>query len=243
MTLLLVILIYYYLKSITINLYFYWDGIKLNNVGNSGLPIIFLMIGSVVIGATVFDITMSEVPEDSMDETSLAQYTQHIVNETINDLIINFKTPSILGKYYDQGDGQQIEKIAILIKPMMVKSIDLNDLIIELSNNNDVRFLHFSGDSAYLDIYDLFDHPLWDRIQEDTYGIIVIYDKDNSLVNTGILTEENDIVYLGIKLHDGFKLSKGDKISLTFIHPIGNIKIIDLVAPMPIKSVVNFELL
>lgn len=213
----------------------------MNTRGSSTIPVSFLLISSVLIGASVYNFTSTEINEENPDENNLIHYANQIINETVDEITTYLQTVSTMGKFNGSPPNQKINQIVILVKPMLSKNIDISELIIELFNGNHVKYLNYSGDTLFIESYGIFEHPLWNSLSENNFGLIVVYDEDTSIANYGIFNEKTDMVFLTIKLPEIMEMSKGDKLTITLIHAIGIKRSIDLKAPLPIKSIINFD--
>ena len=214
----------------------------MDNVGSTSIALILLLVGSAVFGATVVSVTSDGVNNEPT-ENDLTQSLLKITDETSDKITTYIQTTQVLGKYYGEPHNQKIEKIVIMIKSMISKNISLADLSIELNNGNSVIMLYYSGDAEFIGSNDVFEHPIWNNIDESSFGFIVTHDKDGSLVNYDKINDNTDMAYLIIKLPEYMMMSKGDTMTVTINPSNGITRIIDLEAPLPMKSIVSLNLL
>jgi len=213
----------------------------MDNAGSTGITITMLLISSVFIGATFFNV-ISNVAEDNISENDLAELAQQLTFDTVDEITTYLETPYSLGKYYGPANNQKIEKVVIMVESWISKDINMSELTLELYNENSVRILSYSGYAESVGSNNVFEHPIWNSITDDTFGIIVSHDKDNSLVVYDILNDRTDKAFLSIKLPENMAMSKGDIMTVILSPSNGITRTLELEAPLPIKSVVNFGL-
>ena len=213
----------------------------MDNAGSAGITITMLLISSVFMGATIFNVTSNET-EDNLSENDLAELAQQVADETVDKITSYLETPYTLGKFYGPAHHQKIEKIVIMVESWISKDINMSELTIELYNGNSVRILSYSGYAEPVGSNDVFEHPIWNSITDNTFGIIVSHDKDNSLVDYDIINDRTDKAFLAIKLPESMAMSKGDIMTVTLSPSNGVTRTLELEAPLPMKSVVNFGL-
>jgi len=213
----------------------------MDNAGTTGITITMLLISSVVMGATIFNVTSNET-EGNISENDLAELAQQLTDDTVDEITTYLKTPYILGKYYGSANHQKIEKIVINVESWISKDINMSELTIELYNENSVRILSYSGYAEAVESNDVFEHPIWNSITDYNFGIIVSHDKDNSLVDYDIINDRTDMAFLSIKLPENMAMSKGDIMTVILSPSNGITRTLELEAPLPMKSVVNFGL-
>lgn len=212
----------------------------MDDVGSTGIAVVLLLLSSAAFGATIVSVTSNGVNNNPSDE-DLSQLAVKITDETIDKITTYIQTTQMLGKYYGEPHHQKIEKIAIMIKSMISKNVSLSELTIELNNGNAVIMLSYSGDAEFIGANDVFEHPIWNSIDENNFGFVVTHDKDSSLVDYNTINDNTDMAYLIIKLPEYMAMSKGDTMTITLSPSNGITRTIDLEAPLPMTSVVNFE--
>ena len=144
-----------------------------------------------------------------------------------------------MGKYYTINGTQKIQKIALLIKPLVTTKIDFSEFSIKISNNEDVQILKYNGSIDQIGRNFLFENSVWENICYGYFGVLVVTDKDQSMINYEVLND--DSVYLLIKLSEKFTLQKGDSLTVTLLPSSGLQKTLTLTAPLPMKSIVIFD--
>ena len=214
--------------------------IKTDDGGSVGVTMILVLVASVLIGATAASVIMGEA-DGTSPEDDLAEFAEQILDETIDEITTYIQIPERYGKYYGEPRQQKIEKIALEIKSLVSKTIDLSNLTIKLYNGDMILTLFYSGNSEFIGPNSLFEHPLWNTLTEHDFGFIVTHDNDNSIVEYDAITENTDRAYLVIHLPDSMTMQKGETLTVKIVPTAGIIRSIELKAPLPIKSVVIFE--
>ena len=214
--------------------------IRTDNGGSVGITTMIILIATILVGviaaSTMIAETTGTSPED--DLTELADQT---VDDAIEEVTTYIDIPERYGKFYGQPGQKQIEKIALGIRSLISKTIDLSNLTVQLNDGEMIKTLFYSGYSEKTGSNSVFEHPIWDNISTEDFGFIVTRDIDYSIVDYDAITESSDRAYLIIKLPDDMKMSKGETIIVNLIPPNGIIRTIELKAPMPMKSVIIFD--
>ena len=212
----------------------------MDDTGSVGITAVIILIASVLLGATAASVILSET-DGSTPEDDLAELADQVLDETIDEITTYIQIQDRYGKFYGENGQQKIEKIALEIKSLVSKNIDMSDLIIKLNNGEVIRTLYYSYSVESIGSNSVFEHPIWDNIDENSFGLIVIHDNDNSLVNYSAITENSDRAYLIIRLPDDMAMSKGETLSVKLVPAVGITRSIELKAPLPIKPVIVFE--
>ena len=207
----------------------------MNSWGSTGITAAILLISFLLIGVTVASVITGETGVDVTTEEDLEQMLDDVLDEITTYIQIKDK----IGKYYDTNDQLRIEKIAIMIKPLIKQDINMSELTIKLCNGNNVKILEYSGNAEYIESNPLFEHPMWGDITSNDYSFVVTLDKDRSLVDYDVLN--GDMAYIIIKLSEDFTMVKGDSITVTLFPSSGLARTTILEAPLPMSRVVSFE--
>jgi len=212
----------------------------MDDTGSVGITAVIILIASVLLGATAASVILSET-DGSTPEDDLAELAEQVLDETIDEITTYIQIQDRYGKFYGENGQQKIEKIALEIKSLVSKNIDMSDLTIKLNNGEMIRTLYYSYSVEAIGSNSVFEHPIWTNINENYFGLIVIHDNDNSLVNHSAITENSDRAYLIIRLPDDMAMSKGETLSVKLVPAVGITRSIELKAPLPIKPVIVFE--
>jgi len=202
----------------------------------TGLVAMILLISILLIGITTATV-LSDSNSGFTEEANLNQITNEVVDEISTYIQIRDQK----GKYYDIDGVKKIQKIAILISPLVTQDISVSKLTIQLDNGDSVHMLTYSSYSQSLDQNSIFEHKIWDSLTGKNFGLISLHDADNSLVNFDVINDYSDNAYLVFRLPLDMMLAKHDKITVTLFPSTGLKKVIELEAPLPIKSVITFE--
>jgi archaellin len=208
----------------------------MNNEGNLGLLPAILLISLMLIGATAASVILK-----GSDETSSEQDLNKIVDDITKEICSYIQIKDTIGKY-DQINGQQkIQKIGILIKPLISINIDVSTLTIKITNGEQLRMLPYSGQAAFISSQSFFGHPLWDDMTSDSFSFLVVLDTDRSLVEDHTLDDCTDMAYIAIKLSEDFTMKKGDSLTITLFPSTGLTRTITVTAPLPTQKVFTFD--
>lgn len=193
------------------------------------LLISFLLV-SVIAASVITTGSENTISDEEMEE---------ILNDVLDEITTYIQIKDKVGKYYTTNGTTKIEKIAILIKPLISTNIDITQLNIKLCDGNTIKILSYNEKAAFIESKPLFEHPIWDEIDKDNFGFITLLDKDRSLIDHNILNE--DMAYIIIKIPDDFSLTKKETITITLFPESGIQITMDLKTPPPITPVVSFE--
>lgn len=202
----------------------------------TGITALMLLISLMLIGITVASIITGENTE-ATTEDNFDQMTKEVIDEISTYIQIKDQK----GKYCNANGEQKIEKIALLISPLITQEIDLSQLTIQLNDGESVIFLVYTGNVKNLESNSIFDHPIWDDINGSNFGFIPIIDLDGSLVNYNIINDCSDNVYVVFKLPRDMIITKNEKLIVTLFPSTGITRTTVLEAPLPIKQIVTFE--
>jgi archaellin len=164
-----------------------------------------------------------------------------MLNEALDEISTYLNIKDIKGKFRLYQGEQYIQQIAILIRPMFSQIIDLSDLTLQLSNGEDLQILYLYQEIYLINGYSLFNHPLWENIDETTFGFIVIRDKDYSMLDFQVLNENTDMSYLIIQLPEEFYFKKGETLEVSIFPTPGIERRLSLRAPPALSSIVSLR--
>jgi len=208
----------------------------MGNLGITGITTVIILISLILIGVTVASV-MSGGTSGNAKEKDLNQITNEIIDEISSYLQIKDQK----GKYYTINSEKRIQKIGLLISPLVSQDMDVSKLTIQLCDGETIRIFSYVGNSEAIGSNSLFEHPIWNNITNNHFGFIVTHDRDNSLVDYDTLNKNTDMAYVVIRLPDDMTMAKGEKIAVTLFPSTGITKITVLEAPLPMKSIVTFE--
>ena len=202
----------------------------------TGLTAIILLVSFLLIGITAASV-LSESNSGLTENADLDEITNEVIDEISTYIQIRDK----IGKFYEIDGVKKIQKIAILISPLVTQDINVSQLTIQLNNGESVHMLTYSLYSESLDQSSIFEHNIWNYITGENFGFISICDLDDSLVNYDLINDYSDNAYVVFRLPSDMALAKHDKIIITLFPSTGITRTLELEAPLPIKSVVTFD--
>ena len=208
----------------------------MGNWRNTGITTIILLTILLLVGLTVASVITGENTQYT-NEQNYDQMTEEVINEISTYIQIKDQK----GKYYNINGTQKIEKIALLISPLVSQDIDVTQLTIQLDNGEKVKILSFDGNASKIDSNTLFNHPIWKNLTVNNFGFISIVDLDNSLIDHNTINDYSDNIYVVFKLPNDMTLEKRDKLIVTLFPSTGITRTTLLEAPLPIHPIVTFE--
>jgi len=207
----------------------------MNNRGGIGISAAILLISFILISVTIASIITGETTGTS--ELDM----EEIMDDVLDEISTYLQIKDVMGKYYSTGGENRIEKVAILIKPLISQDIDISELTIKLCDGNTIKMLGYSGNAELIEANSLFEHPVWNNITDSNFGFVVIRDKDRSLVDYDSINDNTDMAYIIINISEEFSLTKGETMDVTLFPSVGIKKTITIDAPFSIKQLVNLQ--
>lgn len=192
-----------------------------------------LLLVFILIGAVSASVIITDSPITSEEDLTT------ITNEILDELCSYLQIKQIVGKYQTIQGQQRINKIAILIKPLVTQTIDLSHMTLELCDGNNYRILFFNETTGSIRSQSLFEHPTWNNLTNGTYGLLSTIDDDNSIITAHIINDYTDMAFIIIKLPDNAALTQDTQLVLTLRPSPGISRTVTLEAPLPIKNVVT----
>jgi archaellin len=192
-----------------------------------------------LISFLLVSVIAASVITTGSENTTSDEEMEEILNDVLDEITTYIQIKDKIGKYYTTDGTTKIEKIAILVKPLISTNIDVTQLNIKLCDGNTIKILSYSEKAVFIESKPLFEHPIWDEIDKDNFGFITLLDEDRSLIDHNILNK--DMTYIVIKIPDEFSLTKKETITITLFPESGIQITMELKAPPPIKPVVSFE--
>jgi len=205
----------------------------MNDHAKLGLIAGILLIGFLLIGAVSASVLMNA--NDTVTEKDLNKIT----NEVVDELCSYIQIKDIIGKYQTIQNEQKIQKIAILINPIVTQDIDVSHITIKITTNEDLLVLSYSGQAAFVGASSLFDHPLWDTLTTNTFSLTPLIDDDTSMISNHLMNKNTDRTFILIKLPEHIALKKGDALQVTILPSPGMSRTVSLEAPLPTTHVVT----
>lgn len=207
----------------------------MGSLGITGITTVILIISMMLIGVTI-----GAIMSDGGSGYNTNDINQ-ITNEVFDEITSYLQIKDQMGKYYNINGENRIQKIGILISPLISQDIDVSQLTIKLCDGETVKIISYEGFSETIESNCLFEHPIWNNISNHSFGFISIHDKDSSLMEYDVINEDTDMAFVIIRLSDDMTMTKGDKLILTLFPSSGIARTIILEAPLPMRSIVTFE--
>ena len=178
-----------------------------NITHGAGLTGMVLIASFLVAGST------SNIMLEDVDR--LNQEMETIANDVLEEIMNYLKIEDVVGKYYYNGTVKRVEKIVLTVKQYINNPINISELKIEVSNDEDVIIKNFYGKSFKIDSYTLFQHIAWESLKNNTFGVLVTGDKDRSILDHNIMNDEP--IYILIPLPEQFKMGNKESMSISII--------------------------
>ena len=205
----------------------------MTETGNLGLTTGIILIIVVLIAAVAGSVIIQTTQNVSNQDLT------GITNDALDEITTYFQIKNAVGKYENIQGQEGIQRIALLIKPLVSIHLDIAKITIMISNGNDLRILSFSGQVAPISSYALFGHPLWDSMNEGSFSIISTVDDDNSMTDFHIINKNTDMGFIVIFLPTTDPLLYGQSLEVTLIPAPGNECSVTLEPPLPTSRVVS----
>jgi archaellin len=205
----------------------------MNDQAKLGIFAGILLIGFILIGAVSASVIMTG--SKNISEKDLNKITNEVVDEICSYLQIKH----IVGKYQTIQGEEKIQKIAILIKPLVSQDIDISRMTIELSNGEQLQMLFYNGCAESLNSHSLFEHPLWDSVTPGTFSLLTTIDEDNSIITSHVINKNTDMMFILLKLPDDIAMKYGDELRVTILPSPGMGRTVSLESPLTTKHVVT----
>jgi archaellin len=203
----------------------------MNNHGVAGVTAITLL-GGVVIASAASSVVLQS-------SETLSSTADQMINDIIKGITTYLSVDDIMGKYYITNGTRQVERIVLLLKQPVKSPLDLSEITLKLSNNDDVILLQYSGHAAEYNSKGMFDNQVWETMN-DTYGVIIVHDKDHSVTEYHVMND--DIIFLAIQLPSQFTMGDGESITIAILPDNGIITTLVLETPtFHISNILDFK--
>jgi len=209
---------------------------KMGNMRTSGITVLILLVSMILIAMTVASV-LTDSSTGSVSEEDIDQFTQ----ETIDEITSYLQIRDQKGKFYKINNQYKINKIALMISPLVTQEISFSELTVQVDNGENINVLTYSSNVSSISSGSLFEAPIWDNITGYNFGLIVLTDRDNSIEDYNVINYYGDNAYLIFKLPDNLAMKKGDRLKVTLFPDTGITRKIILEAPLPMTSTITFE--
>jgi len=199
---------------------------KVDRWGSTGITSLALLASLLLIGAGTSSVFLGE-SEDISDEA------ENAVNDVLKEITTYIQIKNIIGDLDNQGKDMQLKKIVVLAKPLFETTLNLSQLHIQINNGETIKIFNYNN-TYTKSSDDLFKNKLWEKLNKNEYGIIILTDEDNSIKNTETLNK--DLIYFAINIPSTLTIHPGDEITITLIPGEGCINNIDVEIPFSASS-------
>jgi archaellin len=174
------------------------------------------------------------------DIDAISQDAEKMLNDVLQEITTYIKIDDAIGKYCGFGETRSIEKIVLFAKQYINTPINLSEIIIEISNKDDIVLLKYSGQSYEIGTSTIFQHYAWEIINNNTFSILVTDDEDRSLLDYNIMN--NDLIIIIIPLSEQFKLKQSESMTISIIPENGITSSIYVETPsFHSKNIISFN--
>ena len=205
----------------------------MTDTGNLGLTAGIILIIVVLIAAVAGSVIIQTTQDVSNQDLT------RITNDALDEITTYFQIKNVVGKYENIQGQEGIQRVALLIKPLVSLHLDIGKITIMISNGDDLRILSFSGQVAPISSYSLFGHPLWESMDEGSYSVISTIDDDDSMTDFHIINKNTDMGFIILNLPATDPLLYGESLEVTLIPSPGNECSVTLEPPLPTSRVVS----
>lgn len=198
-----------------------------------GLIAGILLLGFLLIGAVSASVLFSgttTTPDSDLEQ---------ITNDVLDDLCTVLQIKDVIGSYQIAQGEHTLRHIAIMVRPLISQNIDITQLIVQLSDDEELYHLTYSGKAAALSSYSLFSHPLWENMTTTTYSLAVTIDDDHSMSTNHLINKNTDTAFLLVHLPDDLTMHYGGSLQLTLLPTPGLERTVTLQAPLPTTRIVT----
>lgn len=200
------------------------------NRASAALPIALLLLAILFVTLTAASMITNE-------STTKQEDLQQYVDDAINEISSYVKIQHVYGKYSQQAP-YHLSEIAIQATPLFHQEINLSNWIIQIQTNTNMNIFTYNKTVTIIESSSVFSQRHWNNLKRSHFGIIVIQDRDDSLIQYHSFSEPNDIAFLTITVED-LSIKKGDYVTLFITPGTGIEKTISFSAPLPTKQVVT----
>jgi archaellin len=197
---------------------------------STALPLVLILIAFLFIGLTASSMI-------NTDTTATQEDLQQYVDDAVNEITSYLKVQQVYG-LYSQKPPYHLTRIVIQVTPLFHQEIDISTWIVQMKTNKNLIPYTYDNIVSSLNSSGVFSHLQWNNLSFNKFGIIVVQDKDNSLLDFHSFSEPNDLAFLTLKVED-LLIEKGDYVTILLLPGTGIEKTISFNAPIPTTQVVT----
>ncbi|HEC86322.1 MAG TPA: hypothetical protein ENI49_00380 [Thermoplasmatales archaeon] len=192
----------------------------MNRWGSVGISTFTFLGILLLLGAGVSSILLGQSTETSEE-------FEDVADEVLNEISTYFMIKNVVGKFDCTNSNAELQRMVILTKPLIPTTVNLSDMYVQISDGNALISLSYNG--SYSKAHgDIFGNRIWNEIDENEFGIMILTDSDNS-IDAGYLNK--DLVYLAIKIPSSISVHPNDRIIVSLIPTQGYVENIEIITP------------
>ncbi len=192
------------------------------------------------IVATTIIVSSATLYEDTQKTEEITEEDlQEMIETVYADVSSYMNIDDILGKFHRVQQNRLIKQIAIQLHPQFSTNIKLSELMIELSSGNQIIFLYHNGCCVDISNETLFNHALWDDLGNNSFGILSIFDDDDSMKQSQVINQHSDRLFIIFNIPPSLKLQRGDTIKINLYPSTGVKKELDIKIPFSVDPVLS----
>jgi archaellin len=195
-------------------------GGDMNTRGSIGTAALPLFSSIILMGAA------TTVMVDNSDE--LTYDANQIMQDTLLEISTYLTIENVLGKFSSINECYRLEKIVLLIRPLLKTTINIKEMMISLQTKDDALLLPYGGNALTSSSGSLFHHNIWENTSP-VFNMIVLRDEDRSFLESHIMNE--DFAGVTISIPQQIKLQKGESFTIQIIPSKGTCQTLYLELP------------
>ena len=202
---------------------------NMNRWGSVGISTFTFLGILLLLGAGVSSILLGQSTETSEE-------FEDVADEVLNEISTYFMIKNVVGRFDCTNSNAELQRIVILTKPLIPTTVNLSDMYVQISDGNALISLSYNG--SYSKAHgDIFGNEIWNEIDENEFGIMILTDSDNS-IDAGYLNK--DLVYLAIIVPSSFTIHPNDHIVVSLIPESGYTENVHISMPFILNSKVMY---
>jgi len=197
----------------------------MNRWGSVGISTFTFLGILLLLGVSASSILLGQSTETSEE-------FEDVADEVLNEISTYFMVKNVVGRFDCTDSNAELQRMVILTKPLIPTTVNLSEMYVQISDGNALISLSYNG--SYSKAHgDIFGNRIWNEIDENEFGIMILTDSDNS-IDAGYLNK--DLVYLAIKIPSSLSVHPNDRIIVSLIPMQGYVENIEIITPFILTS-------
>ena len=197
----------------------------MNRWGSVGISTFTFLGILLLLGVSASSILLGQSTETSEE-------FEDVADEVLNEISTYFMVKNVVGRFDCTDSNAELQRMVILTKPLIPTTVNLSEMYVQISDGNALISLSYNG--SYSKAHgDIFGNRIWNEIDENEFGIMILTDSDNS-IDAGYLNK--DLVYLAIKIPLSLSVHPNDRIIVSLIPTQGYVENIEIITPFILTS-------